>query len=174
VRSFGEEQGRSAYLLAKREPRPEPALGVRLAARLLNATPQRAVYELAGPGPLGGVVLHFAAGVASLPAAVTVETGDAGGWTIRWRGPVAGLALRGALRDPKRVPVVIETPGASGHLFRIRVDGTWTIEDVSPFAPPADRISAEKPVPDGAQGAEKREPDAGPEKERRPQAEPLP
>lgn len=145
VRSFGDEQGRGVYLLPRREPRPEPALGDRLAARLLHATTQRAVYELAGDGRLGGVLLHFGAGVTRLPAAVTVETGDAGRWTIRWRGPVAGLALRGALRDPKHVPVVIETPGATGRLLRIRLDGPWTIEEVFPLAPRADLISAEEP-----------------------------
>ncbi len=174
VRSLGEQQGRSAYLMARQEPRPEPVLGARLPARLVHGSPQRAVFELERPGPLGGVLLHFGAGVSGLPAAVTVETGEAGSWTIHWRGPVAGRALRGALREPRRVPVVIETPGASGRLFRIRVDGVWTIEDVVPLAPRAERVSAEEPPADGAQGAEQREADARPQQERRPQADPLP
>lgn len=141
VRSLGEQQGRSAYLMAREEPRPDPVLGTRLPARLVHGSPQRAVFELERPGPLGGVLLHFGAGV-GLPATVTVETGDTGNWTIQWRGPVAGRALRGALRDPRRVPVVIETPGASGRRFRIRVDGVWTIENVVPLAPRADRAAS--------------------------------
>jgi hypothetical protein len=174
VRSLGEQQGWSAYLLAREEPRPEPVLGARLAARLVHGSPQRATFELERPGPLGGVLLHFGGGVSGLPAAVTVETGDTGRWTIQWRGPVAGRALRGALRDPRRVPVVIETPGASGRLLRIRVDGVWTIENVVPLAPRADRPSADEPPADGAQRAEQREADARPQQERRPQADSLP
>lgn len=137
VRSLGEQQGRSVYLMAREEPRPNFILGARIPARLVHGGPQRATFELEQPGPLGGVLLHFGAGVSELPAAVTVETGDTGSWTICWRGPVAGRALRGALLDPRRVPVVIETPGASGRRLRIRVDGVWTIEEVVPFAPRA-------------------------------------
>jgi hypothetical protein len=174
VRSLGEQQGRGAYVLARVEPRPDPALGGRLPARLVHGSPRRAVFELERPGPLGGVLLHLGAGVSSLPAAVTVETGDTGSWTIRWRGPVAGRALRGALRDPKRVPVVIATPGASGRLVRIRVDGIWTIEEVVLLGRGGDRRSAGEAAADGAEGAEQREPDARPEQERRQQADPPP
>jgi hypothetical protein len=59
-------------------------------------------------------------------------------WTTVWDGPTAALALRGALRDPRRVPVILETPGAFGRLLRIRVDTAWTIEEVVALRPGAD------------------------------------
>jgi hypothetical protein len=138
VASLGADGGREAYLLPARPPVSEPALGGRLPVRLLQGGARRAVFELERPGPVGGVLFHFGAGVSNLPAAVTIETGDNGLWKIDWRGPVAGRALRGALRDPKRVPVVIATPGAGGRLLRVRVDGDWTIEDVVPLLPRAE------------------------------------
>ena len=86
----------------------------------------------------GVSMLAFGAGVSSLPARVTVEVGAAGDWTTLWEGPIAALALRGALRDPTRVPVILETPPASGRLLRIRVDGIWTIEEVVALRPRAE------------------------------------
>jgi hypothetical protein len=137
VRPLGDRQGRTAYLMTREAPRPEPLLGARVRTRLVRASPRRAVFALEPPGLLGGVLLHFGAGVSTLPAAIAVETGRPESWTMRWRGPVAGRALRGALRDPRRVPVLIETPGASGPLLRIRVDGVWSIEEVVALAPRA-------------------------------------
>ena len=138
VRSLGEEKGRSAYLLPRSRPQPDQALGRRIPITVLHGSPRRAVFELARAGPVGGLVLAFGVGVSSLPARVTVEVGDTGDWTTVWDGPIAALALRGALRDPKRVPVVLETPNASGRLLRIRVDGVWTIEEVVALRPGAE------------------------------------
>ena len=143
-------------------------------ARLSTAAPSGPSSSSPRPGPLGGVLLHFGAGVSGLPAAVTVETGDAGGWTIHVARPGRRPRPARGAAGPRRVPVVIETPGASGRLFRIRVDGVWTIEEVVPLAPRAERASADEPPPDGAQGPQQRESDARPEQERRPQADPLP
>ena len=138
VRSLGEDAGRSAYLLPGIRPQPEPALGPRIPITVLHGSARRGVFELGDAGPVGGVRLGFGAGVSSLPARVTVEVGDREDWTTLWDGPVAGLALRGALRDPQHVPVILATPAASGRLLRIRVDGVWTIEEVAAFRPGAE------------------------------------
>lgn len=138
VRSLEEHEGRSAYLLPRSQPRPDPALGRRIPLTLRQAGSRRAVFELAHAGPVGGLMLAFGAGASSLPARLTVEVGDTGDWTTVWDGPTAALALRGALRDPRRVPVILETPGAFGRLLRIRVDGAWTIEEVVARAPGAE------------------------------------
>lgn len=130
ARSLGEASGRSAYLLPRRAPPPQPALGAPLSLSVLRGSPRRGVFELADPGPVGGLELEFGGGVSGLPAKVTVEVGDAGSWRTVWVGPVAAHALRGALRDPRRVAVVLETTPASGRLLRIRVEGVWTIERV--------------------------------------------
>jgi hypothetical protein len=130
--------GRGVYLLPGVRPQPDPVLGPSIAFTVLRGSPRRGVFQLAEAGPVGGVELLFGAGVSSLPARVTVEVGGGpGDWTIVWDGPIAALALRGALRDPRRVPVILETPHASGRLLRIRVDGIWVIEEVvvlRPFA----------------------------------------
>jgi hypothetical protein len=129
---------RSVYLLPREAPHPEPAFGPSVAFTVLHGSPRRGVFRLAEAGPVGGVRLLFGAGVSSLPARVTVEVGDGPGrWTIVWDGPIAARALRGALRDPRRVPVTLETAPASGRLLRIRVDGTWTIEEVVVLRPRA-------------------------------------
>jgi hypothetical protein len=137
VRSFEEHEGRRVYLLPRRQPPPEPAFGSRIPLTVLRGRPRRALFEFARAGPVGGLILAFGAGVSSLPARVTVEVGDTGSWTTVWDGPVAALALRGALRDPRRVPVTLETPAARGRLLRIRVDGVWTIEEVIALRPGA-------------------------------------
>jgi hypothetical protein len=137
-RWLGEEAGRSLYLLPRRPPPPEPVLGGPIRLSVLRGSPRRGVFELADPGPVGGVVLTFGGGVSGLPAKVTVEVGDTGSWRTVWRGPIAGHALRAALRDPRRVPVTLETLPASGRLLRIRVDGVWTIEEVVARRPRAE------------------------------------
>ncbi len=138
ARSLGEEKGHVVFLLPRSRLQSDATLGSRIPISVLHGSPRRAVFELAHPGPIGGVMLAFGAGVSSLPARVTIEVGDIGDWTTVWDGPIAALALRGALRDPKRVPVLLETPNASGRLLRIRVDGVWTIEEVVSLGPGAE------------------------------------
>jgi hypothetical protein len=135
VRFLGDEKGRSIYFLPQSPPRPDPVLGRPIPTSVVRGSTRRGTFELAGGGPVGGVALLFGAGVSSLPGSLTIEVGDPGHWTTVWRGPVAARALRGALRDPRRVPVLIETPPASGRRLRLRVDGVWTIEEVVARAP---------------------------------------
>ena len=136
VRSLGEQQGHGVYLLPGTRPQPLPSLGSRIPTTTLHGSPRRAVFELARPEPVGGFELAFGGGVSDLPALVTVEVGDTKAWTTAWSGPVAALALRGALRDPRRVPVVLEIPPSTGRLLRVGVlGGFWTIEEVVAFRP---------------------------------------
>jgi hypothetical protein len=136
ARSLGESEGRGAYLLPALGPPAPPALGSAVATKPLQHSPRRRVFELAQPGPVGGVLLAFGGGVSDLPTHVTVEVGDTRAWTVVWSGPVAGLALRGALRDPRRVPVAFAIPPTSGRLLRVGLTGgAWGIEEVVAFRP---------------------------------------
>jgi hypothetical protein len=138
VRPLEEEEGRGAYLLPALAAQTPPSLGTPVPTRALHDSPRRAVFELARPGPVGGVELAFGGGVSDLPARVTVEVGDTQAWMPAWDGPVAALALRGALLDPRRVPVALEFPPASGRLVRVGVAGdVRTIDGVVAFRPRA-------------------------------------
>jgi hypothetical protein len=135
VRPLGERGGRDAFFLPGAPGTKEPALGTPIATTVLRGSPGRGVFELDPPGPIGAVLLRFGSGVSALPSRVTIEAGDAGSWKVAWYGQVTALALRAALRDPGRVPVLLETPGASGRLLRVRVAGSWTVEEVAAFRP---------------------------------------
>ncbi len=145
ARSLGDLGGRGAYLLpAVAAPAPPP-LGSAVATKTLHGSPRRGVFELDPPGLVGGVELGFGGGVSDLPIRVTVEVGDTKAWTVSWNGPVAALALRGALLDPRRVPVVFEIPPASGRLLRVGITGgVWGIEQVVAFRP---RTQSRKELP---------------------------
>ncbi|HTX70235.1 MAG TPA: hypothetical protein VMH50_13975 [Thermoleophilia bacterium] len=136
ARQVGEDGPQQAYLLPRTAPDPPRVLGARLALHLArDSSPGRAIYDLGEPQPIGSVRLDFGQGVSGLPPRVVLETADAlHRWTTVWDGPVAGLALRGALRDPHRVPVVLETPGACGRFLSIRVE-PWIIQEVAVFRP---------------------------------------
>ncbi len=117
VRALGEEDGRRSYLLPGARRQAPPVFGSRIPLDVSRGSQRRAVFDLGESGPIGAVVLELGAGVSSLPQRVTVEVGEKPGqWTTVWYGPIAGLALRGGLRDPVRVPVTLETPGASAAL----------------------------------------------------------
>lgn len=131
----GAEGGRRAYFLPRNRPHPPPVLGDRIASQVTRGSRHRGVFDLGEAQGIGGIRLEFGRGISGLPPRVTVEAGTAPGrWTTVWDGPVAALAVRGALRDPLRVPVVLETPGAFGRFLRIRVE-LWTIAEVAVFRP---------------------------------------
>jgi hypothetical protein len=134
VRLAGAEGGRRAYFLPGNPPHPPPALGVRIPLQVARGSRHRGVFDLGEAQGIGGIRLEFGEGISGLPPRVTVEAGAPGRWTTVWDGPVAALAVRGALRDPLRVPVVMETPGAFGRFLRIRVE-RWTIAEVAAFSP---------------------------------------
>jgi len=140
VRALEDLGGRGAYLLPAVAPPAPPSLGSAVPTRALHGSPRRRAFELARPGPVAGVELAFGGGVSDLPIRVSVEVGDTKAWTLSWNEPVAGLALRGALRDPRRVPVAFEIPPASGRLLRVGITGgAWGIEEVVAFRPAQSR-----------------------------------
>jgi hypothetical protein len=146
VRFVGEEKGRQAYLLPRTPPDPPPVLGDRIPLRVTRGSLHRGVFDLGEAQPVGSIVLAFGKGVSSLPPRVFIEIAESPGrWTTAWAGPVAALAVRGALRDPLRVPVVLETPGAFGRFLRIRVEA-WTIEEVAAFGPRSRHLAAVAPT----------------------------
>jgi hypothetical protein len=148
VRPLGEERGRRAYFLPRTPPDPPAVLGERIPTRVVRGSRNRGIFDLGEAQAVGGIRLEFGKGVSSLPPRVTVETGVAPGrWTAVWDGPVAALAVRGALHDPLRVPVVLETAGAFGRFLRIRVE-LWTIEEVAAFRPRSEPLAV-----GGAHGA---------------------
>jgi hypothetical protein len=134
VRPIGEERGRRTYFLPGAPPDPPPVLGDRIGLLVARGSRTRGVYDLGAALAVGCVRLEFGEGVSGLPPRVIVEAGQPGHWTTVWDGPVAALAVRGALRDPLRVPVVLETPGAFGRFLRIRLE-LWTIAEVAVFRP---------------------------------------
>jgi hypothetical protein len=125
------------YLLSRLEARPPaPALGSRIVPRDVRGARGSIVCDLGHVERVGSLVLSFGHGVASLPERVTVEiAGTARDWTAVWNGPVAGLAMEAALHDPRRVPVRLDTPGASGRFIRLRFHATPSIEDLALFRP---------------------------------------
>ncbi len=138
AQALGALAGLHAYALPGAAAEPSPLLGARVPLSLVHRGRSREVYALAEPGPVGSVVLSFGMGVSSLPPRVTIETGeDAGRWVEAWSGPVCARAFRSALRDPVRVPVVLETPGAAGRLLRVGVEGPWPIERIEAYRPAA-------------------------------------
>jgi hypothetical protein len=144
VRSVGEDRGRRAYLLPRTPPDPLPVLGDRIPLRVAWGSRHRGVFDLGEAQPVGSVVLAFGKEVAKLPPKVMIEVGETRHWVTVWAGPVAALAVRGGLRDPLRVPVVLETPGAFGRFLRIRVE-LWTIQDVAAFGPRSQPLVAVAP-----------------------------
>jgi hypothetical protein len=134
VRAIGEERGRLAYFLPGVPPDPPPVLGDRIPVLVARGSRNRGIYDLGDALAVGGIRLEFGEGVSGLPPRVIVEAGQPGQWTTVWDGPIAARAVRGGLRDPLRVPVVLETPGAFGRFLRIRVE-LWTIKEVTAFRP---------------------------------------
>jgi hypothetical protein len=135
VRPVGDEEGRRAYFLPRLPADPPPVPGNPIPLRVTRGSRGRGVYDLGEAQGIGGIRLQFGKGVWRLPPRVIVEAAEVPGrWTTIWDGPVAALAIRGSLRDARRVPVWLETPGAFGRLLRVRVE-IWTIEEVAAFRP---------------------------------------
>jgi hypothetical protein len=144
VHLLGEERGRRAYLLPRAPSHPAPVFGERIPLRVASGRRRHWVFDLGEPQHVGSIVLAFGHKVSSLPPRVTIEVGERGRWTTAWAGPVAALAVRGGLRDPIRVPVVLEVPGAFGRFLRIRTRRR-TIEDVAAFRPRSVHLASVTP-----------------------------
>jgi hypothetical protein len=133
VVSLGEEGTRRGFLLPGLPPTPPPVLGARLPAVVARSGGLRAVYDLGEGHRIGAVML--VGDPSGLPRHVQIEIAEGPGrWKTAWQGPITALAIRGGLRDLRRAPVIIETPGAFGRLVRVRlVEGT--LDELVVFAP---------------------------------------
>lgn len=128
--------GREAYVLSGEAPAAPTRTGSPVAAVLVEGRRSRVVCDLGRVEAVGAVALFFGRGVSRLPPRVVVEVAEvAPHWRSVWEGRVCGLALDAALRDPRRVPIVLPTPGARGRYLRVRLFDRLMVEDVAVFGP---------------------------------------
>jgi hypothetical protein len=80
----------------------------------------------------------------SYPRKLIVETSETGvDWTIVATERTAGLTMRGALRDPRTVPIEIALTRSTARFVRLRIDEShpsvpWMVTDVEVRAEPAE------------------------------------
>jgi len=80
----------------------------------------------------------------SYPRKLIVETSETGvDWTIVATERTAGLTMRGALRDPKMVPIEIALKRSTARFVRLRIDEShpsvpWMVTDVEVRAEPVE------------------------------------
>jgi hypothetical protein len=80
----------------------------------------------------------------SYPRKLIVETSRTGvDWTIVATERTAGLTMRGALRDPRTVPIEIALTRSTARFVRLRIDEShpsvpWMVTDVEVRAEPAE------------------------------------
>ena len=73
----------------------------------------------------------------SYPRKLVVETSESGTeWLTVATERTAGLTMRGALTDPKTVPIVIGLSASTARFVRLRIDEShpsvpWTVTDVA-------------------------------------------
>lgn len=128
--------GREAYLLARADTDPPAPRGRRIVPRTVEGRRTRILCDLGVVEPLGSLAVVFGRGVSRLPPRVVVEVAEAPPrWRVVWEGRICGLALDAALRDPRRVRVVLYTPGARGRYVRLRLFDHLMVEDVAFFRP---------------------------------------
>ena len=74
---------------------------------------------------------------ASYPRKLVVETSEDGGeWNTVASERTAGLTMRGALNDPKTVPIVIGLSPSTARFVRLRIDEShrsipWMVTDIA-------------------------------------------
>jgi hypothetical protein len=128
--------GREAYVLPTAAPTSPVRPGSRIASRDVEGRRTRVLCDLGDVEAVGSLTLLFGRGVSRLPPRIVVEIAEAPPrWSVVWEGRVSGLALEAALRDPRRVPVVLYTPGARGRYVRLRLFDLLMVEDVAVFRP---------------------------------------
>jgi len=135
--SLGEgPAGRETYLLpALPSARPRPT-GTRIEPARVDGRSSRVLCDLGRVEPVGSVTLLFGRGVTRLPPRVVVEAAEVvPRWTVVWEGRVCGLAVEGALRDPRRVPVSVFFPEIRARHLRLRLFDSLMVEDVQVFRP---------------------------------------
>ena len=80
----------------------------------------------------------------SYPRKVIVETSETGAdWTVVAIERTAGLTMRGALRDPRTIPIEIALTRSTARFVRLRIDEShptvpWMVTDVEVRAEPAE------------------------------------
>ena len=78
------------------------------------------------------------------PRKLIVETSETGvDWTIVATERTAGLTMRGALRDPRTIPIEIALTRSTARFVRLRIDEShptvpWLVTDVEVRAEPAE------------------------------------
>lgn len=108
---------------------------------------EEVVIELDGSHGIGAVVLDMGAFAFGHPAGLEVDVSDdRAAWTAAWRGDPGVLAVRGALAQPGRAPIVLDLQAARGRYIRLRQTGEeptipWWIAELQVYATPPNRSS---------------------------------
>jgi hypothetical protein len=85
---------------------------------------EEVVVELDASHALGALVVDMGAFAFGHPAGLEVDVSDDGAaWTAAWRGDPGVLAVRGALAQPGRAPIVLDLQAARGRYLRLRQTG---------------------------------------------------
>jgi hypothetical protein len=98
---------------------------------------ERVVVDLGAARPVTAIVLSIGPFANDFPRDLQVEVSiDRESWTEAWRGPVTTRTFGAALRDPKRVPIVIALPQGAARYIRLRQHGVeptyyWSIAELS-------------------------------------------
>jgi hypothetical protein len=86
-----------------------------------------------------GVTLALGPYLADFPRVLAIElSDDRESWTMRWSGRAATLAVAGAVRDPRVVPLTFAFAPEPARWVRLRQLGTdptfhWSIADLTVF-----------------------------------------
>ncbi len=132
----GGPAGRETYLLPALAPAPPQPAGTRIEPVRVDGRSSRVLCDLGRVEPVGSLTLLFGRGVSRLPPRIVVEVAETvPRWTVVWEGRVCGLAVEGALRDPRRVPVSIFFPETRARHVRLRLFDALMVEDVHVFRP---------------------------------------
>ncbi len=95
------------------------------------------VIDLGSPQPIGAVVLALGPYGSDFPRDLQIELSDDGqNWSEAWRGAGTGPAFAAAIRDPKRVPIVLSLGNRRAryiHLSQHAKEPTyyWSIAELS-------------------------------------------
>jgi hypothetical protein len=128
--------GREVYLLPAVAPALAAPVGSRIEPVTVEGRSTRVVCDLGRSEPVGSLTLLFGRGVSRLPPRILVELAETPQhWKVAWEGRVCGLAVEGALRDPRRVPVPIAFPETRARYVRLRLFDVLMVEDVHVFRP---------------------------------------
>lgn len=108
-----------------------------------DSGPQRGIeavtIDLGATRTVEGLAMNIGRHAWDFPRDLVIETSQDGGeWSTHWKGSTAKIALIGAVRHPREVPLSFVWPGVPARLIRLRQLGEdpvfyWTIVELMVF-----------------------------------------